>query len=162
MKYPREGYKFHGVYNMERISLAPIIEINETYWIKTGEEAIIEWEAFYNYRNKYPESGEYKITFEGDEIEADVINFERYWQPNKKSFNLGYLEDGYYSLTFTIEDESSHSNTYHVNLIISENPSEITKTNGFEIIGQGTFAVILLIITIQQVRRRRNKLVIKK
>lgn len=154
MKYPKDGDIAHGVYRMERVDFAPIIEINETYWVKSGEDAIVNWDAFYNFRNKYDQSGSYSVFLEGAEIEQNYISFERYWQPTEKSINLGLLENGNYNLTFVIEDEMSHQNSQFVNLTVSEYPSNVTQTDGF------TFGSLILplFIVLVIIRRKRRKL----
>ncbi len=157
MKYPKDGDIAHGVYRMERIDFAPIVEINETYWVKSGEQVFVIWDAFYNYRNKYSETGKYQIFLEDREIEASSISFEKYWQPNKKSINLGYLEDGNYNLTISIEDESFHCKNYYVNLTISDYPPNVSKTNGFEIFNLITITILAMVITLQLVKRRKMK-----
>jgi hypothetical protein len=154
MKYPLDGDISHGVYRMERIDFAPVIKINETYWVKSGEEAIVNWEAFYNYRNKYDEFGSYSVFFEGTEIETDSLNFERYWQPIRKTVNLGKLDDGDYNLTLMLEDESFHQNTIFVNLTVSEYPPDVSKTKGFDIL---TITVPIIIMLILVKKRKYNR-----
>ncbi|MCK4972842.1 MAG: aryl-sulfate sulfotransferase, partial [Candidatus Heimdallarchaeota archaeon] len=156
MKYPIAGDIAHGVYTMERIDFAPIIEINETYWIKSGEEAIVNWEAFYNFRNKYEQSGSYSIFLEGIEIETNSMNFEKYWQPTEKSTNLGLLENGNYNLTFSIEDEMSHQNVQFVNLTVSKYPPDVTKTEGFTFVIVSLQIIIMTVLVIRK-RIRRKK-----
>lgn len=155
MKYPLDGDIAHGVYRMERVDFAPIIEINKTYWVKSGEEANVEWEAYYNFRNKFEQSGSYTVFFEGIKIETNTINFERYWQPTKNMVNLATLDDGNYNLTFSIKDESSHYNNYYVNLTVSKYPPDMTKTAGFELFSF-LIPAIVTIITITIIRRRRR------
>ncbi|MBY9002091.1 MAG: hypothetical protein KGD64_14320, partial [Candidatus Heimdallarchaeota archaeon] len=159
MRYPKDGDIAHGVYRMERIDFAPIVEINETYWIKSGEEAIINWEAFYNYRNKYEESGSYSILLDGTEIEANSINFERYWQPTKKALNLGILDNGNYNLTLVVEDEISHQNTQFVNLTVSKYPPDVNKTEGFPLISVFLPIAIMTVLSIKKrfFRRKRKR-----
>ncbi|MHA1692883.1 MAG: hypothetical protein ACTSU7_14765, partial [Candidatus Heimdallarchaeaceae archaeon] len=154
MKYPKDGDIAHGVYRMERVDFAPILEINETYWVKSGEEAIVNWDAFYNFRNKYNQSGSYSVFLEGTEIEHNSINFERYWQPTEKSINLGLLENGNYNLTFMIEDEMSHQNSQFVNLTVSEFPSNVSQTDGF--VFNTLFASLFIVLVVIRRKRRRE------
>jgi hypothetical protein len=159
MKYPKDGDIAHGVYRMERIDFAPILQVNETYWIKSGEEAIVYWEAFYNYRNKYEQSGLYSIFFEGIEIETNSVNFERYWQPTEKSINLGLLEDGNYNVTFVIQDEISHLNSQCVNLTVSKYTPDVGKTEGFALVSVLLPCSILMVLVIRKrFLKNKNKL----
>ncbi len=158
MYFPKEGDIAGGVYRMERISLSPIIQIDPLYWIKSGEKAIINWEAFYNFRNKYPMNGSYRLYFEEELIEQSELDFKKYWQPTSLSADLGYLEDGNYNLTIVIKDESGHQNIKQINLQISENPPETVSKSRF----QPLYLVIsLFLVSVINLRRKKLNLAIR-
>ena len=152
MYFPKDSGKVFGIYRAERIRLSPIIGIDEIYWIKTGTEAIINWQAWYNFRNKQYFSGNYQIFFEEQEIENGVVDFKLYWQSTNKSFNLGYLENGSYNITIVLEDEEGHNTTQYVELLVSKNPPEEPSKSNFSFIPVIPFIVLILI----NIKRKRE------
>ncbi|MCG3222113.1 MAG: aryl-sulfate sulfotransferase, partial [Candidatus Heimdallarchaeota archaeon] len=156
MNFPKDGEVGYGVYSMDRIHFSPIIGINSTYWIKSGEEALVNWQAYNSFRNKYPLFGDYRIYFEDELVDDGNVEFSRYWQPTNLNLNLGSLEDGTYNLTIQLEDDSNHIKTQHVNLTVSEFPPDgAEKNNGYTV-----FAAILafsFIITIVVIWKKRKK-----
>ena len=150
MKFPKDGDIGHGVYRMERFRFSPIIDINTTYWIKSGKEVIIEWQSFYNFRNKYTNVGEYKLFFENELKDENSFTFERYWQPTNFEHNLGFLDDGNYNLTIVLEDEVNHQTIQQINLTISETPPGITtETSGFVILSICS-TITLIVVSIRK------------
>ena len=153
MNFPRDGDISHGVYTMDRIRFSPIIDINNTYWFKSGEEAIINFQARYNFRNKYSMTGNYKIYFEGDIIENKNFTFEKYWQPINLKTNLGILDDGNYNITIVLEDEGNHQTIKTVDLLISKNPP-ITKTSGFQLMIVFPVIFVITLVIEKKIKKR--------
>ena len=156
MNFPKDEEVGYGVYSTDRIHFSPIIGINSTYWIKSGEEALVNWQAFNNFRNKYPLFGNYRVYFEGDLVDSGAVEFTRYWQPTALDLNLGLLDDGNYNLTIQLEDDTNHIKTKFVSLTISEYPPDGTETN----FGYTVFTTILAfssMITIVIIWKKRKR-----
>ena len=152
MYFPKEGVVAAGIYRMKRVSFSPIIQVDSLYWIKSSEKAIVNLEAFYNFRNKYAMNGSYEIYFEEEFVEEGEIEFKKFWQPTQLNLDLGYLEDGNYNLTITIKDESGHENIKQINLQVSEEPP---KTSSKTSINFSIFMMSVLIMTVILLRRKR-------
>ncbi|NPD88865.1 MAG: hypothetical protein HGN29_09070 [Asgard group archaeon] len=157
MNFPKEGEIGYGVYSMDRIHFSPIIGINTTYWVKSGEEASVNWQAYNNFRNKYPLFGKYRVFLEGDLVDNDNVEFTRYWQPTDLDVNLGLLQDGEYNLTIQLEDDSNHIKTQFVNLTVSKYPPEETNRNdGFGILSTSYAFLFMITFVIYSKKRKQN------
>ena len=159
MNFPKDGEVGYGIYSMDRIHFSPIIEINSTHWIKSGEEAIVNWEAFNNFRNKYPQFGEFRVYFEGELIDEGNVEFTRYWQPTNLNLNLGLIQDGNYNLTIQLEDNNNHVKTQYINLTVSEHaPGYTEKNTGFTLsISITTFLLMVSVSIILRKKRMKKK-----
>ncbi len=129
MNFDKMGDIGHGIYRMERVRFSPIIGINESLFIKSGEEVSILFQTWYNFRNKYDMTGSYIIELDGQIIEEQEFIFERYWQPKDLEINLGFLDTGKYNLTITVEDEGKHKTVKEIELVVSEEDSTMTEPN---------------------------------
>ena len=153
MNFPRDGDISHGVYVMDRIRFSPIIGINDTYWSKFGEDAIVNFQTWYNFRNKYSMNGNYSIYLDGTEIESKDFTFEKYWQPTNLSTNVGILNKGKYNLTIILEDESGHQTIKDVELSISNKPPT-TKTSGFQFMLMFPIIIVIAIVSNRIIKKR--------
>ncbi len=154
MNYIKIGDIAHGVYRMERVRFSPIIEVEDTLWSKSGEEASILFQTWYNFTNKYDMTGSYIIELDGQKIEEQEFIFERYWQPKDLEINIGFLDAGKYNLTITVEDEGKHKTVKEIELVVSEEDSTMTEPNNIPFsIFIGT-TLTLGIITIFRKRRK--------
>ena len=154
MNFPKDGEVGYGVYSMDRIHFSPIIGINSTYWIKSRNEAVVNWRAYNNFRNKYPLFGNYKVFFEGDLVDNGAVEFTRYWQPTNLDLNLGLLADGNYNLTIQLEDDSNHAKTQFVNLTVSKYPPDSTNRNDGFIFVTTLSSFLFMITTIIYIRKK--------
>jgi hypothetical protein len=154
MNFPRDGDISHGVYIMDRIQFSPIINIDDTYWSKSGEKAKINFQAWYNFRNKYSMNGSFSIYLNGTKIEKKEFKFVKYWQPTNLSTNLGILNDGNYNLTIILEDEGNHQTIKEVELVISKKPP-ITKTSGFQLTVIFPIIFVISILNKNLIKRRK-------
>ncbi|GAJ17865.1 unnamed protein product, partial [marine sediment metagenome] len=155
MNFPKDGEVGFGVYSMDRVHFSPIIGVNSTYWIKSGEEAIVEWQAYNNFRNKYPLFGEYRVYFEGELVDDGEMEFTRYWQPTNSEVNLGLLEDGFFNLTIQLEDDSNHIKTQFVNLTVSKYPPDGTNRNDGLVILTTSSALLFMITFVFYSKKRK-------
>ncbi len=153
MNFPRDGDISHGVYVMDRIRLSPIIGINDTYWSKFGEDAIINFQTWYNFRNKYSMNGNFSIYLDGTKMESREFTFEKYWQPTNLITNLGILNSGNYNLTIILEDEGNHQTIKNVELLISKKPP-ITKTPGFQLMIVFPTLFVVVFMVYRRVKKR--------
>ncbi len=156
MKFFKDWGNVFGIYQCDRIRLSPIIEITSPYWIKSGEEAIVNWQAFYNFRNKHHITGNYDIVFESEEIENGIIDYGLYWQPVNKSVNLGYLDNGNYNLTITLDDGEGHKTIEIIELVVSRKPpKENTESTDFHYLSILSALTFLVMVKVVKLNKRK-------
>ncbi len=123
INYPKIDSAAYGVYDMDRIQFSPIVLINDSYWIKAGQQAIVTAEMFYNFRDQQTNTGTYTVYFEEELfVENEEITFDSFWQPTNIELDFGLLKKGVYNLTFVVEDQENHQTVKNVNVTVSKNP----------------------------------------
>ena len=107
----------YGAYRLERFTYQPTINpVPDIEQASTPQ--VINWDVFYNYRNKEKMPGEYFLYVDDVEVDSGIFSYERFWQPTTLSLSPGALSSGSHNVTLEVTDGYGHSQYDYVNVTI--------------------------------------------
>lgn len=109
----------YGAYRIERFRYEPIITPVEDFE-NTNGSFVIDWDVFYNYRNKEKLPGDYFLYVDDVQVEAGSFTYEQFWQPTTLSLSPGTLSFGLHNVTLEITDGYGHSQIDSVNVTVGD------------------------------------------
>jgi hypothetical protein len=122
MNFPRANEYLYGVYRMERVRFAPILNSPSDLVITSSggssEKIFVNWQTWYNFRSKNRIEGAYALYINDLLVDSDTFLFNSFWRPQNLTFNLGNLSHGYYNLTLVVFDEAGHSTSDSLNISV--------------------------------------------
>ncbi|MGY5860295.1 MAG: hypothetical protein RTU63_13075, partial [Candidatus Thorarchaeota archaeon] len=107
----------YGAYRLERFRYTPIIDPIEDVLVATFEPTL-EWDVFYNYRNKEELPGSYTLFIDDVAIDSGAFVYSQFWKPTTLSLALGHLDYGIHNATLQISDGYGHYTTDSVNVTV--------------------------------------------
>ena len=111
MNFPRSSSYRFGIYRAERFRFSPIISSIPNSWYSTEENVTLDWQTWYNFRNKGVINGSYSLLVDDFEVDSGVVSFESFWNPTNLSFDLGKFSTGQYNITIIVADEAGHTSS---------------------------------------------------
>jgi len=107
----------YGAYRIERFRYEPVITPVDDFE-QASFPLVIDWDVFYNYRNKEKMPGDYFMYVDGVEVENGTFTYEQFWQPTALSLSLSSLPSGLHNITLEVTDGYGHSQYDSVNVTI--------------------------------------------
>ena len=155
MAFPRTLNETFGIYQADRFRFAPIV--SQPKLTKNGDQDIVEWDVWYNYRAKVDFVGKYYITIDGELVKTDQISLPKYWQSTKVSYEVNPSDNEISEITLIVEDEAGHlsNDTDKYSSIGTLNLKSIKIAIILNAIFGGTIIlVILLSITLRYLKKK--------
>ncbi len=96
----------YGIYKIERFRNSPITtETGMTHGL-VGENIVVDWDVFYNYRPKRTISGSYELYLDDALFESGQLSYDKYWRPSELEFDLGIIDQGLHNATLLFNEPS--------------------------------------------------------
>ncbi|MFX0045245.1 MAG: aryl-sulfate sulfotransferase, partial [Candidatus Hermodarchaeota archaeon] len=131
MDFHRTNNYKYGVYRMERIHFAPILNSPEDLVVDARNPVNLTWSAWYNYRPKRETTGEYNVYLDEVQVDSGNVTFDPYWRPTNIDVSLGVLTHGEKNVTIQIFDEGGHYST----------DSVLVNVSGFHVVRHGSTTI---------------------
>jgi hypothetical protein len=107
-----------GIYRSERVRFAPVLSSPDDLLVLDGDSAIVDWQAWYNFRPKRQVPGTFTLYLNGVDVDSGAFSYDKYWRPTDLSFDLGVLPLGHNNVTLLIADEASHTTVDTVDIFV--------------------------------------------
>ncbi len=108
MRFPNTEAGAYGVYRMERIRLAPILDspmdIHAPYRVNVD----VSWQAWYNFRPKRTISAPYLIYVNGILVDSGTVEYDKFWRSTTVSYTIVEAPFGTTNLTLVVYDDGGH------------------------------------------------------
>ena len=129
--FPKGSGAIYGTYRAERFRFTPSLNAPSDINILSGDDLVIPWNAWYNYKTKQSIPGTYHVYINDVEVNSDSFTFEKYWQPTNLTMDFGSLPDGEYNITLEVFNDFGQRVTDTV--IIHVGPVFLTRSGPTEI-----------------------------
>ncbi|TFF67980.1 hypothetical protein EU520_01060 [Candidatus Thorarchaeota archaeon] len=118
------GFQLHsdysyGIYRMERFRYSPILSSPVDVGVLEGEDVIVSWNTWYNFRPKREITGEYELLVNGKSHAAGDLVYDPYWRPRELTANIGPLSAGIHNVTLITTDEGGHTSSDSVTVTVA-------------------------------------------
>ena len=102
-KFMYDSDYIYGSYRLERFRYAPIITPLADF--ETSDlDPVLEWDVYYNYRNKGELPGDYTLYVDDIAVDSGTFIYTQFWRPTTLSLVPGVLQGGLHNITLEISD----------------------------------------------------------
>ncbi len=106
----------YRVYQMDRFHFSPILNSPSNIQTLLNENAIVNWQTWYNFRSRHSVNGAYTLYLDDQIFDSGSHTFDKFWRPTNLTVNLGQLPKGDHNVTIVVADEGGHITTDSLNI----------------------------------------------
>ncbi|MHA1927659.1 MAG: aryl-sulfate sulfotransferase, partial [Candidatus Thorarchaeota archaeon] len=117
-KFMYDSDYIYGSYRLERFRYAPIITPLADFE-SSSFEPVLEWDVYYNFRNKGELPGDYILYVDDIAVDNGTFIYTQFWRPTTLSLVPGVLQGGLHNITLEISDGYNNYASDSVNVNVT-------------------------------------------